>query len=577
MQKVERLSEVKALLIFVFGILFSNVFGQKILPENLGPKVKLYWDANNKRIHSVGCYYVDPINPQTTEKHGKWLFYAFDGTLEAERFYYRNRMHGKQTVYFPSKKIKQVYYSEFNVPDSSFKEYDEQGTLIIEGQYLLGSPEGVWHYFYPDSTLWKEERVSNDTTYLIKYVGAAPNHQLMVQNGDGQVDTYYSLGGLKESYTFKQGLRHGFFYEFLASGQPSITGCFEFGKKNGAWKFYFPDGTLEKEENYLKDSLDGRYMVYFENGNLQTEGSYNYGQKEGLWTWNKRDGGLEMKGNFINNLQDGAWEYYYSSGELSYTANFTKGLKSGKWNYYYKDGTQFKEGEYRLDKKEGPWQTWYEDGTLLMEGKYHEGLEIGEWKNYWPNGRIKNKSFYKSGLLNGAWYSFSPEGKLQLFGRYKKGNKTGKWTDFYNNGRKKEEVSYKVLNIKNKTQDVVSLGFKEKQSVKQGKYTAYSQVDFTAKELGKYKKGKKHGKWINYYPGGVVPAVITNYKNGLLHGTFNQYDRRGNKMNEIQYKNGLKDGWFIVYGTNGKPISQKMFRKGHELSRKAPNAPFSPE
>ena len=75
----------------------------------------------------------------------------------------------------------------------------------------------------------------------------------------------------------------------------------------------------------------------------------------------------------------------------------------------------------------------------------------------------------------------------------------------------------------------------------------------------------------------MVPAVITTYKNGLLHGTFNQYDRRGNKMNEIQYKNGLKDGWFIVYGTNGKPISQKMFRKGHELSRKAPNDPFSPE
>lgn len=561
----------------LFLLLVANgTMAQKVMPENLGPKTKTYWDANNRRISGSGSYYVDEIVNQTSEKHGKWVFYSLDGILEEERYFYRNRMHGKQTTYFPNKQIKQQYFASFNVPDSMFKEFNEQGTLIILGNYNLGSPEGKWEYFYADSSLWKEEYVSNDTTYLLNYFEEDSVHKQTVVNGDGKVNTYYSSGGLKESYTFSNGLKDGAFIERLASGKASIEGGFLKGKKQGTWTFYFPNGTIEKQLHYNQDSLDGPYIVYFENGVIQTEGSYALGLKEGQWVWRKADGGIDMQGGFIANNQNGPWEYYYSSGELSYKANFDNGKKSGEWNYFYKDGTPFKKGDYLNDLKTGKWSTWYEDGTLLLEGVYLQGLEEGEWKNYWPNGRLKNQSYFKRGKLNGAWYSFSPEGKLLLFGRYKQDNKKGKWTEFYNNGNKKEEVCYKIKTLKNANNDVVVLGFKESQSVEHGPYKAYSQVDFKLKETGKYNKGRKTGKWINYYPGGIVPAVVSNFKNGLLNGEFYQNDRRGNKMNEIHYKKGLKDGWFIVYGNNGKPIVQKLFRNGHEM-RKITNEPFSPD
>ena len=550
---------------------------QKILSENLSPKVKLYWDSNNKRIHSTGSYYVDEFNPITTEKHGRWLFYSLDGTLEEERYFYRNRMHGKQTTYFPNKQIKQQYFAQFNVPDSTFKEYDDKGILLIQGNYQLGSPNGLWNYYHVNASKWKIELVSNDTTYLLEYFENDSLHTQTVFSGKGQVNTYYTFGGRKESYTFNHGLRDGPFVELLASGRTSIEGGFNGGKKHGEWVFYFANGNVEKKQGFIQDSLDGTYLVYYENGVLQTEGSYRMGKKEGPWVWRKLDGGDEMTGFFKDDKQHGDWRFYYSSGELSYTASFDNGLKAGDWNYFYKDGTPFKKGTYAADLKQGRWQTWYEDGTLLLEGAYDQGLEEGEWKNYWPNGRLKNQSFYKKGKLNGAWYSFSPEGKLLLFGRYKMGNKTGKWTEFYNNGSKKEEVSYRVKTLKDASKDVVAMGFKSKQSVKHGNYKAYSQVDFSIKETGKYNQDKKTGKWINYYPGGVVPAVVSTFKDGLLNGDFYQNDRRGNKMNEIHYKKGLKDGLFIVYGKNGKPVTQKMFRKGHELQRVSGGNPFSPE
>lgn len=573
---IKRYLKVRNFFVFMGLFFVAPFFGQKILPENLSPKVKLYWDSNNKRLHSVGCYYVDEINPNSTEKHGKWLFYSLDGTLEEERFFYRNRMHGKQTLFYPNKKIKQQFFCKFNVPDSLFYEYDEKGTLIRSGMYDLGSPEGQWKYFYGDSSLWKEEKVSNDTTYLISYFEADSLHKQTVNQGNGWVSTFYNSGQIKESYGFKNGLRHGHFAEYLASGIISISGSFWTGKKDSIWDFYFADGRLEKTFGYIKDSLHGSYLVLYENGVEQTRGEYNMGAKEGDWIWRREDGGIDMRGQFSKNAQQGPWEYYYSSGELSYTAHFEMGLKSGEWNYYYKDGTPFKKGNYLKNFKEGFWQTWYEDGTLLMDGNYHEGKEEGEWRNFWPNARIKNQSFFDDGQLNGAWYSFAQDGKLMIFGRYKKDLKAGKWTTYYSNGRIKEEIKYKIKKLKNASDDVVALGFKETRSVEHGRYKAYSQVDFTLKENGKFYNGKKSGKWINYYPGGVVPAVVATYKKGLLHGEFIQNDRMGNKMNEIHYKKGLKNGWFIVYGTNGKPTSQKMFRNGHEM-RRIEKAPFTPD
>ena len=99
-------------------LFYTFIFAQKVDPENLSPKNKIYWDQGGKRIHSVGSYYVDDRHPETTEKHGKWLFYSVKGVLEEERYYFRDRIHGKQTIFYPDKSTKQLMYYSFNVADS---------------------------------------------------------------------------------------------------------------------------------------------------------------------------------------------------------------------------------------------------------------------------------------------------------------------------------------------------------------------------------------------------------------------------------------------------------------------------
>jgi antitoxin component YwqK of YwqJK toxin-antitoxin module len=563
--------------LLIYLLLFPYlIFGQKVLTENLSPKTRLYWDAENKKLQATGSYYISEILPNTTEKHGKWLFYSYTGELEEESNFYRNRMHGKQTLYFPDKKVKSTGFFVFNVPDSSYKEWNKDGKLIISGNYVMGSPDGKWEYFYDDGRKKKVELVSNDTVYLKQFWENDSAQTQTIVDGNGYIQTFYINGSPKEYYTFKNGLKTGPFSEYTAGRMLSVSGEFLEGKKQGKWEFFTIDGILVKRAHYSNDSLNGPYEVYFENGDTLSSGTYSNGWKTGKWIWKNTEGKLEMEGTFENNLQHGPWNYYFSSGELSYKANFQNGKKHGEWHYFYKNGIDYRKGSYANDVREGLWETWYEDGTLLMEGKYLRGKENGEWRNYWNNGVLKNMSTFKDGKLNGKWVSNTPEKTLVLEGTYKDDLKVGEWRDYYNNGRLKEIYTYKLSKVKNNSNDVVIMGMSQLVSVPHGKYEAFSHLDYEIKAKGQYKNGLKQGTWYDYYPGGVIPTYITQYKKGKLHGVMKEFGRRGELHSEIHYKDGLKDGWFVIFDRNGKVSVQKMFSNGVEVERKGNSDPFSP-
>lgn len=564
-----------SLLFLLLQLSISNGQELKVLKENLSPKTRIFWDAKNKHIQGTGAYFTSPATPQTTEKHGKWVFYSYDGILEEEANYYRNRLHGKRVFYYPNKQIKQESYFKFNVPDSIYKEYSSTGKLQVKGQFDLGSPVGKWEYFYPDGHPKSVEDVRNDTIYLLSFWQEDSLHQQTIKDGNGQIINYYIDGVIKEFYTFQNGLKTGPFEERTANGVLSVGGAFLNGKKDGVWEFYRFDGVLEKRVGYTADSLNGIYLVMANEKDTLTYGNYLNGLKTGQWKWYNPDAQLDMEGFFENGKQDSTWHYYFSNGQLSYLAHFNQDLRTGEWVYYYPNGALYRKGTYQNDLRQGRWQTWYEDGTLTIEGVYKNGKEEGEWINYWENGRIKDKATYHDGKLDGLWQSFSPEGILKLKGTYKGDYKVGEWTSYYNNGRLKEKEHYKVITHKNVANGMAVMGLKETMSELHGNYEAYSQADYQIKETGKYYHGLKHGTWTNYYPGGVVPTIVSQYRYGKLHGVFKQYDRYGRIVYEIHYKHGLKDGAFYAFNENGQLVSKKQFKNGKEVSSERQEG-FSP-
>ena len=134
-------------LLWISFLLSVLSFAQEVKKENLSKKVNLYWDYHKTQPQASGYYYVDELG-ETTEKHGRWLYYSKDGVLEEERNYYRDLLQGKVVKYFPNQKLRQEGYFYMDRQDSVYREWHENGNLAAEGMYKMNQATGTWKYFY---------------------------------------------------------------------------------------------------------------------------------------------------------------------------------------------------------------------------------------------------------------------------------------------------------------------------------------------------------------------------------------------------------------------------------------------
>ncbi len=569
------MTKILALIILTSTLLFPvTTISQIILKENLSKQHTNYWDYNKLKVLSTGKYYVDQLG-ETTEEHGKWLYYDREGAIEEERNYYRGMLYGQVILYYPNGKKRQEGFFKWDAQDSIYTEWYETGHIKTRGEYAIGKPVGRWEYYYRDGRLKSVEEVIDSVDYVWEFYLPDSLHTQTITEGNGEMTTFYTTGKVQEWYNFKNGLKDGEFEELSIYGYPTLTGSFREGKKDGEWRYFYYTGDLEKVSHYEDDVLQGRYEYYYDNGQLNVEGDYKDGLKSGEWTWYTNKGSRDMQGNFKEGEQHGKWTYWYPTGELSYYAQFDMGKRTGTWSYYYRNGKKFKEGTFADDMKNGVWKTWYEDETLLMEGTYVNGKEEGVWDNYWENGELKNKAGFKSGHLDGEWESYYPNGKVHLLGKYKDDMKVGEWQEFFENGKPKDVMTYKLF----KKKSVLDYGPMKDHVVMESKLhghsVSYSDKDYKMTEEGNYKDGQKDGEWIDYYPGGRNPAVISQYKEGKLDGKMKQFDRRGHLMTEIDYKDGLKHGNFIVYDKRGNVLTEKKFEHGMQIIEGRTNTPGS--
>lgn len=569
---------MKHLFLILCLILLGNTLtAQLILKENLSKKQSTYWDFQQKQLLSVGSFFKDD-KEVTTDKHGQWLFYDRLGNLEEERNFFRGKVHGKVMTYLPGKQPQNEGYFYLGLQDSVYREWNDQGKLVLEGWYDLGVAIGEWKYFYPNGRSKSVEEITEKTNKIVSFWLNDSLHTQTISNGNGTLMTYYNSGRLKESFTYVSGLKDGPFVEKNAQDIAMTQGFFKLGKKDSAWLFQYSNGLKEKECGYKNDSLHGLSTSYFNTGKMSVQGMYVNGQKTGSWTWYLPNGNRDMSGTFKENQQHGDWVYWYDSGEISYTAHYDKGLRTGQWTYLYKNGEKFKEGSYEKDKKSGKWFTWYEDGTLLMEGAYIDGKEDGVWNNYWENGKLKNTTTFKDGEMNGKWTSYYENGKIKLTGYYKDNFKVDEWISYFENGKPKDVYHYKIFKEKSKIDYGVMKDRVHRESLEDGVSISFSKKDYNRTEEGMYKRGKKDGQWVAYHPGGKLPAVVSNYADGELNGSMKQYDRRGKLLQEMDFKDGVKHGRFIVYDKRGKVLIEKKFDTGREVieGQNGPRQQFSP-
>ena len=106
---------------------------------------------------------------------------------------------------------------------------------------------------------------------------------------------------------------------------------------DGLVVYFFEDGVVYQEVNYVDGKIQGSRKIYFESGALKMERNYEGDKKEGRFAEFYETGELLAEGNYEDNLREGVWKTYYKSGKIKERGKYEKGEKIGVWKNFYKN------------------------------------------------------------------------------------------------------------------------------------------------------------------------------------------------------------------------------------------------
>jgi antitoxin component YwqK of YwqJK toxin-antitoxin module len=118
------------------------------------------------------------------------------------------------------------------------------------------------------------------------------------------IKNYYDNGILKEEYSLNSD-----------------------GKKEGHYKFYYPNGGIKKKGVYINQQLDGEYIEYFNNSNTYFIENFNNGVQEGEYKKYFNNGQLKIKSNYENNQLNGDYISYHQNGNVNIIAKYKNNKK----------------------------------------------------------------------------------------------------------------------------------------------------------------------------------------------------------------------------------------------------------
>ena len=88
-------------------------------------------------------------------------------------------------------------------------------------------------------------------------------------------------------------------------------------------------------------------IQYYQNGQIEYQGSYNKeGKRVGHWVYYYEDGTLWSEAEYLNGERHGKSAVYYENGKVRYTGNYKDGKTVGKWLFYDEKGNIVKELNY---------------------------------------------------------------------------------------------------------------------------------------------------------------------------------------------------------------------------------------
>jgi antitoxin component YwqK of YwqJK toxin-antitoxin module len=299
-----------------------------------------------KKILSILLLLAGNIFAQDTSFTGYKKFYFPNGNISSEGNLLAGKPDGYWKNYYENGNLKSEGNRSKQQLDGLWKFYHENGKISVEFEYKEGKKNGIKRVYDVESGMViSEEKFSNDVREGLSF--------------------YYKEGIKFKEVPFVKGKEEGVGKEFDKNGtiitittykngfvnrEEKINRTDKFGKKQGIWKEFYPDGSVYKEMKYRDDLLDGYYKEFAKDGNLLLAQKYI----EGV-----------LQKNVAELVKLDVKNTYHANGRIKTSGTANKGLPEGITRKYDEEG-KITGGEL------------YKEGYLIGEGVTDEkGYKTG--------------------------------------------------------------------------------------------------------------------------------------------------------------------------------------------------------
>ncbi|MGB3525122.1 MAG: hypothetical protein WBB32_04035 [Flavobacteriales bacterium] len=557
------------------------------------------------------------------------------GTLTYADVLTNNLTNGFVTVLYPDgkKKFTAEYKDDKRVGNSI--EYGRNGQPLSDLMNADGKRNGPFTEWYPNGqkraegtytadnltgvrTLWSENGLLSEEEFRdpqgrasglwTSYSPQGPKQAEMEYNRDLLIRyRYFDLSGK----LLGEGKRAKGRFEFTGYspyGNKRMEGSYlAEGAKDGAWTWWYPDGTVRTEEDLKAGKLEGVQRNFTTSGKLRNEKSFLPGMTNtGPYTQYYADGSVEDLGWLDSDQLDGEQWRFLPDGKVIEHEYYAGGWREGWQRYFDRDGIlradeRYKDGDLverinydsqgnsyeHIVLKPGVflWEEHFPNGKLKVSKPYLNGVIHGTLKEFYPDGSKRGETAYFNGKIHGSVKYWHPNGQPSYEGAYDLGDRTGtdkRWnnsgtlvrTGSYENGR---STGFTIFHSNGKPALERPARFGEDHGAVRSYSTggdlqlvryytdgrligySYNGPDGTLVDTIPLGEGVVH--LASKYPNGKPSREMT-YRNDQIEGAYKEYHPNGQLMEECTFDAGDRIGTDRNFSAEGTPQSTTLWANG---------------
>ena len=147
-----------------------------------------------------------------------------------------------------------------------------------------------------------------------------------IVTGKMKPGTCYTPEQKVEEGKYSENRKTGIWIEYYCNSNMKNKLTFVNGRPDGYAIMYHENGKISEEGNWKANRWVGNYKLYHENGQVQHEFVFNQsGKREGQQKYFYDNGQLAVEGNFVNGKENGVIKEYYENGDQKAEKNFADG------------------------------------------------------------------------------------------------------------------------------------------------------------------------------------------------------------------------------------------------------------